>query len=136
MRTSWLLFTGIGAVLLLAVLGSGCGQARPTRPGLEFSGLPWFKDVTEESGLNFVHEAVSVPLDGDSCWSISARTRTAPRGGCVAGACASRDARRATASRATSRVGRISFQRNQRATNRAASARPMTPSALAIGPGG
>src|SRR5579864_2270862 len=47
----------------LAVLGAACNQPVPPTPKSEFSGTPWFTDITETSGLNFVHEVGSVPLD-------------------------------------------------------------------------
>src|SRR5438132_1768711 len=46
----------------VAVCG-GCRQQNTTARAIQFSGPPWFVDVTKESGLNFVHELGSVPLD-------------------------------------------------------------------------
>src|SRR6516165_2031460 len=61
-RTKKLL--GIAAVFIAAVaVPWGCG--RPTgadAASKEESGPVWFQDVTEEAGLNFVHDAG--PVDG------------------------------------------------------------------------
>ncbi|HBI45508.1 MAG TPA: hypothetical protein DDY78_22035 [Planctomycetales bacterium] len=49
---------------LAAVLASGCGAAVPTpaADALSFTGPGWFEDVTDQVGLDFVHDAG--PLDG------------------------------------------------------------------------
>src|SRR5438132_11731541 len=47
----------------LAMLGAACNRPASTPSAPEFPGTPWFVDVTEASGLNFVHEVGSVPLD-------------------------------------------------------------------------
>ena len=49
--------------VIAAVCGNGCRQQSTTATATQFSGPPWFVDVTKESGLNFVHEVGSVPLD-------------------------------------------------------------------------
>jgi hypothetical protein len=53
----WLLALGLAVLAALAGLDVGC--RRPTaEPGEEpFSGPPWFEDVTDRVGLNFVHDA-------------------------------------------------------------------------------
>jgi enediyne biosynthesis protein E4 len=63
MRSLWLRGCGFSLCWLIALLGSGCRQASPPEPGSAFSGPPYFIDVTEESGLNFVHQVGSVPLE-------------------------------------------------------------------------
>src|ERR1700719_1742479 len=63
MRRVWRL---CGVVWLLGIIVACCfacsGSQRPSSKS-EFTGPPWFVDVTEESGLNFTHEVGSVPLE-------------------------------------------------------------------------
>ncbi|HEV3115784.1 MAG TPA: CRTAC1 family protein [Gemmataceae bacterium] len=47
----------------LAMVGAACNQPASTPSAPEFSGTPWFVDVTQASGLDFLHEVGSVPLD-------------------------------------------------------------------------
>jgi enediyne biosynthesis protein E4 len=63
MRPVWLLRFPIGILLMLAPFGSGCGRPSHQATETKSAGPPWFIDVTQESGLNFVHEVGSVPLD-------------------------------------------------------------------------
>jgi hypothetical protein len=52
------------AILLTSALGVlvlGCGDQSPTEP--KEDAPPWFIDITEDSGLNFVHEVGSRPLE-------------------------------------------------------------------------
>src|SRR5438874_9338 len=47
----------VGCVLLLSYLGSGCDRSGSTVPPQEPDLPIWFADMTEMSGLNFVHDA-------------------------------------------------------------------------------
>jgi enediyne biosynthesis protein E4 len=50
-------------LLVLAFLGTACRPPNPTIPSAQPAGPPWFVDVTAESGLDFVHDVGSTPLD-------------------------------------------------------------------------
>jgi enediyne biosynthesis protein E4 len=50
-------------LFIAAVCGGCCRQSAATATPASFSGPPWFVDVTRESGLDFVHEVGTVPLD-------------------------------------------------------------------------
>ena len=41
-------------LLVLGALAAGCGPAGAPRPAAVPAGLPWFRDVTREAGLDFV----------------------------------------------------------------------------------
>src|SRR5438552_759995 len=47
----------LGLLLLLGYLGSGCDRSGSTVPPQEPDLPVWFADRTQESGLNFVHDA-------------------------------------------------------------------------------
>src|SRR5260370_42706167 len=47
----------LGSLLVLAGLAFGCQPEPPFPPGKEPPGPVWFVDITEEVGLNFVHDA-------------------------------------------------------------------------------
>jgi hypothetical protein len=46
-----------GSALLLLCLTLGCGPSAPATPAGAPPPPPWFRDVTEESGIDFVHDA-------------------------------------------------------------------------------
>jgi hypothetical protein len=47
----------LGFLLMLVGLAFGCRARPPAPPVQEPAGPPWFVDITEEVGLNFVHDA-------------------------------------------------------------------------------
>jgi hypothetical protein len=63
MRALRLRAWGISLFLLFAILAANCRQPSSPESGSEFSGPPYFIDVTEESGLSFRHQVGSVPQD-------------------------------------------------------------------------
>ena len=52
-----------GLLFWSGLLALGCGQSPVATPVAAPMAPPWFQDVTEDSGLTFVHETGSVPLD-------------------------------------------------------------------------
>jgi hypothetical protein len=48
---------GLGFLVLLIALASGCRGQAPVSPDREGDAPPWFVDITRESGLDFVHDA-------------------------------------------------------------------------------
>src|SRR5438270_7299178 len=63
MKNRWLLGVGLGILLLLGMVELGCQQGTPITAVVEPTGPPWFVDVTEEFGLNFVHDPGPLPTD-------------------------------------------------------------------------
>jgi hypothetical protein len=61
-RVRWQL-AGTGCFIALGLLVLGCGQPGQTAPASEPEAPPWFVDVTEEVGLNFVHDVGSRPTE-------------------------------------------------------------------------
>jgi hypothetical protein len=58
-------FVYLGLALIpvtFSILG-GCGPSPPSLPDQNDKKPPWFADVTQEVGLNFVHEIGTAPLD-------------------------------------------------------------------------
>src|SRR5262245_33804544 len=57
-RSPWL-GVGLGLTLAFLITPMGCrrGAPEPAPPDQAAPGPPWFRDVTEEVGLRFVHEA-------------------------------------------------------------------------------
>src|SRR5439155_17871980 len=47
----------------LGGLGTGCGGSSATDSGIEATEPPWFVEITQEVGLDFVHEVGSRPLE-------------------------------------------------------------------------
>src|SRR5438105_14217881 len=58
-----LLACGISLLLCAALLGTACRPPTQTMPAAQPAVLPWFVDVTAESGLDFSHDVGSTPLD-------------------------------------------------------------------------
>jgi enediyne biosynthesis protein E4 len=58
-----LLVCGISLLLSVAFLGTACRPPTQTMSSAQPAGPPWFVDVTAESGLDFVHDVGSTPLD-------------------------------------------------------------------------
>ncbi len=53
--------TAFVSVLLLASCGAGCRNPTATAPAAAPAGPPWFRDVSDEVGLHFVHDAGPPP---------------------------------------------------------------------------
>jgi hypothetical protein len=53
----WPRGSGLGILLAVAGLSAGCQQTAPVLPDPEPAGPCWFRDVTDEVGLDFVHDA-------------------------------------------------------------------------------
>jgi hypothetical protein len=54
---------GLSLLVLLAYTAQGCRPTGSNRAADEPTGPPWFADVTQERGLDFIHEVGSRPLD-------------------------------------------------------------------------
>lgn len=63
MRTCRLVAVGLAFLLPLGVVGMGCHSDRPPAAVVEPKSPPWFIDVTQEVGLNFVHDPGPLPAD-------------------------------------------------------------------------
>src|SRR5690349_17246496 len=63
MRPVWPIFFASTALLAQLIFVSGCRQSSTQVSATEPASPPWFIDATGQSGLNFVHEVGSVPLD-------------------------------------------------------------------------
>src|SRR3954464_15337633 len=50
-------------IILVGLLAGGCRQPIPDPPPGDAADPPWFVDITEAVGLNFVHDAGPVPTD-------------------------------------------------------------------------
>src|SRR6266852_4625883 len=66
MRTKWKtdwrkllcgLQASLGFLVALGALGSACQKQTPDSPERDADTPPWFIDITQESGLDFVHDA-------------------------------------------------------------------------------
>jgi enediyne biosynthesis protein E4 len=58
-----LLACGISLLAILALPGTACRPPAQTMSSAQPAGPPWFVDVTAESGLDFIHDVGSTPLD-------------------------------------------------------------------------
>src|SRR5260370_866833 len=56
-RTPFLRHLVILSSCHLVILSFGCHAQSPVPPGQESTGPPWFVDITEKVGLDFVHDA-------------------------------------------------------------------------------
>jgi hypothetical protein len=63
MRSFWRLGAGLGLLVALAGLGLVCRLTSPTGPAEEPAEPPWFKDVTDQVGLDFVHDVGPRPTN-------------------------------------------------------------------------
>jgi hypothetical protein len=63
MKPHWLICSGLGLLLALGMMVVGCRPSglplSPDEPAFP----PWFVDVTQQVGLNFVHDAGPLPTD-------------------------------------------------------------------------
>jgi hypothetical protein len=62
-RACWQWGTGFGVLVALAIHGLSCQPPHPITTTVPAIAPPWFADVTQDVGLDFVHDCGSRPVD-------------------------------------------------------------------------